>query len=267
MKIRDLMTRPPLTIRDDDDVALAVQLMAWGDVRHLPVLRDDHLVGIVSQRDILATGEENPRIAAIMSSPAQTAHPDDEVADAARRMVAGRLGCLPVLDRGELIGIVTVTDLVAAQSGLGLEPLPASVRSVMTSSPISVSADDRLLDAVARMADRRVRHVPVVDAAGRVIGMLSDRDVRLALGASLLSVSDGAAPSRTGFLKVRDAMSLEPAVVHESTSMSEAAAAFIHKNVGALPVVDDDEERLVGILSYVDVLRALLERSAARHAS
>src|SRR5262249_33192409 len=121
MKVKDLMARPPLTIRDNDDVALAVPLMAWGDVRHLPVLRDDHLVGIVSQRDILATGEANPQISQIMSAPVQTARPDDEIADAARRMVVGRLGCLPVLDHGELIGIVTVTDMVAAQSGLDLE--------------------------------------------------------------------------------------------------------------------------------------------------
>lgn len=263
MKIRDLMTRPPLTIRDDDDVALAIQLMAWGDVRHLPVLRDDHLVGMVTERDILATGEANPRIAEIMSAPAQTAHPDDEVADAARRMVAGRLGCLPVIDRGDLVGIVTVTDVVAAQSGLGMELLPTDVRAVMTRSPSTVGPDELLLEAVARMAERHIRHAPVVDEAGHLIGMLSDRDVRLALGASLLAVPDRAAPSRTRSLKVGDAMSPEPVVLHESTSMTEAAAAFIHKNVGALPVLDDDE-RLVGILSYVDVLRTLLERSLPR---
>jgi CBS domain-containing protein len=263
MKVKDLMARPPLTIRDNDDVALAVQLMAWGDVRHLPVLRDDHLVGIVSQRDILATGEANPRVSQIMSAPVQTAHPDDEVADAARRMVAGRLGCLPVLNRGELVGIVTVTDMVAAQSGLGLDVLPVSVRSIMTRSPIVASAEDSLLQAVARMAERHIRHLPVVDGARKVIGMLSDREVRLALGASLLAISDGAAPSRTQFLAVRDAMSREPAVVHESAPVSEAAASFIHRNVGALPVIDDDE-RLVGMLSYVDVLRTLLERWAAR---
>ena len=113
------MARPPLTIRESDDAALAAQLMAWGDVRHLPVLRDEHLVGIVSQRDLLGVGDRNPHISEIMSAPVQTAGPDDEVADAARRMVVGRLGCLPVLDRGQLVGILTVTDIVAVQSGLG----------------------------------------------------------------------------------------------------------------------------------------------------
>jgi CBS domain-containing protein len=46
MKVRDLMTRPPLTIDEHDDVALGLQIMAWGDVRHLPVLRDGALAGV-----------------------------------------------------------------------------------------------------------------------------------------------------------------------------------------------------------------------------
>ena len=133
MKVRELMTRPPLTIGAEDDIALAVQLMEWGDVRHLPVVRDDHLVGIVSQRDILAAGSRHRRISQIMSAPVQTADPDDDVADAARRMVAGRLGCLPVLARGELIGIVTVTDLVALQ--FRADPAPAQEQPAGNAHP------------------------------------------------------------------------------------------------------------------------------------
>ncbi len=117
MKLRDLMTQPPLTIHDDDDVALGLQVMAWGRIRHLPVLHDDRLLGVVSERDLLANRETNPRIGAVMTSPAQVASPDDDVSDAAGRMVSARLGCLPVVERGRLVGIVTVTDVVAAQAG------------------------------------------------------------------------------------------------------------------------------------------------------
>src|SRR5690349_10239073 len=101
MKVRDLMAHPPLTIRETDDVALGLQVMAWGTVRHLPVLRERTLVGVVSERDLLANRERNPLISEVMSSPVHTAAPQDDAADAARRMVQDRLGCLPVLDRGE----------------------------------------------------------------------------------------------------------------------------------------------------------------------
>ena len=108
------------------------------------------------------------------------------------------------------------------------------------------------------MSERQVRHAPVVDKDRRVVGMLSDRDIRLALGATLFTEVDGAAAKRIRFLKIREVMARNPIVVHQSVPLREAVSAFLHKSVGALPVVDDDE-RIVGILSYVDVLRELLD--------
>lgn len=260
MKVRELMTRSPVTIQDGDDVALGLQIMAWGRLRHLPVLHEDRLVGVVSERDLLANRQENRQVSEVMTAPVQVADPEDEIAEAARRMVGARLGCLPVVARGKLLGIVTVTDLVAAHGMPGAaDDLRIPVSVAMTRSPISVSPEDFLLDAVRLISTRQVRHAPVVDADLHVIGMLSDRDIRLALGATLLFTGDGGAPPRVRLLKVREAMSSEPVVVQETSTLAEAAATFLQKNVGALPVVDR-QERLVGILSYVDVLRALLER-------
>ncbi len=258
MKVRDLMTRPPITIRDTDDVALALQHMAWGEVRHLPVLREGRLVGVVSERDLLANRFGNPSLAEVMSAPAQVAAPEDDVTEAARRMVEQRLGCLPVVDKSGLVGILTVTDLVAAEAKL-IEVERGgrlAVRDAMTRTPLCVGEDELLLDAVSRMADRDVRHAPVLDADGRVVAMLSDRDVRLALGASLLAIPDGAAAPKVRLLRVRDAMTKDPIVAREETPLKEAAAAFLNRHVGALPVVDEGR-RITGILSYVDVLRAL----------
>ncbi|HET9752344.1 MAG TPA: CBS domain-containing protein, partial [Myxococcales bacterium] len=217
------------------------------------------LVGVVSERDLLANRATNPPVAEVMTAPAQVAGPDDDVAEAARRMVGARLGCLPVVERGKLVGMITVTDLVALHGAPGatqdLQMIP--VGALMTREPMTVSPDDFLLDAIVRIGKRQVRHAPVVDAEGRVVGMLSDRDIRLALGASLLSASDAAAGPRLRLLKVREAMSHEPLSVQESASLASAAAAFVHRSIGALPVVDA-HGRIAGILSYVDVLRALL---------
>jgi CBS domain-containing protein len=263
MQVRELMSRLPVTVRDTDDVVLALQLMAWGEIRHLPVLHEERLVGVVSERDLLANRATNPPVAEVMTAPAQVAGPDDDVAEAARRMVGARLGCLPVLERGKLVGMITVTDLVALHGAPGAaQDLQIPVGALMTREPMTVSPDDFLLDAIVRIGKRQVRHAPVVDAEGRVVGMLSDRDIRLALGASLLSASDAAAGPRLRLLKVREAMSHEPLVVQESASLASAAAAFVHRSIGALPVVDA-LGRITGILSYVDVLRALLSGTGA----
>lgn len=258
MQVRELMSRLPVTVRDTDDVMLALQLMAWAEIRHLPVLHDERLVGVVSERDLLANRSSNPPVAEVMTAPAQVAGPDDDVAEAARRMVGARLGCLPVVERGRLVGMITVTDLVALHGAPGAtQDLQIPVSALMTREPVTVSPDDFLLDAIVHIGKRQVRHAPVVDAERRVVGMLSDRDIRLALGASLLSGTDAAAGPRLRLLRVREAMSSEPVLVQESASLASAAAAFVHRSIGALPVVDA-HGRIAGILSYVDVLRALL---------
>jgi CBS domain-containing protein len=258
MQVRELMSRLPVTVRDTDDVVLALQLMAWGEIRHLPVLREERLVGVVSERDLLANRSANPPVGEVMTAPAQVASPDDDVAEAARRMVGARLGCLPVVERGKLVGMITATDLVALHGAPGAaQDLQTPVAALMTRDPVTVSPDDFLLDAIVHIGKRQVRHAPVVDAERRVVGMLSDRDLRLALGASLLSTSDAAAGPPLRLLKVREVMSREPLVLAESASLTEAATAFVHRSIGALPVVDA-QGRIAGILSYVDVLRALL---------
>jgi acetoin utilization protein AcuB len=175
-------------------------------------------------------------------------------------MVGARLGCLPVVHHNELIGIVTVTDLVAAGQGqMKASQAPGiPVRSAMSRQPFTIQETDFLLDSIRRMADHHVRYAPVVDADRHVVGMLSDRDIRLALGATLFSDPGGPAANRVVFPKVREVMSRDPIVVHQSLPLDRAASAFLHKNVGTLPVFDDGET-IVGTLSYVDVLRALLE--------
>jgi len=194
-----------------------------------------------------------------MTAPPQVAHPDEDVGDAAARMVRERLGCLPVVVRGDLVGIVTVTDVISARAGLAV---PRSIErttvgEAMTPEPVTVLPDDLFVDAIARMSARNVRHAPVVDADGRVVGMLSDRDARLAVGNSLLAEKDTPLPLRLRLLRVRDVMSRDPIVMREPDSLAQAAECLRFRNVGALPVVDR-AGKLTGILSYIDILDQLL---------
>jgi len=259
MKVKELMTQSPLTARRDDDVDLGLQIMAWGEVRHLPVLDEGRLVGVVSERDLLANRKSNPRIGEIMTAPAQVAHPDDDVEDAAARMVRERFGCLPVAIGGDLVGILTVTDVVSARAGLalprGIERI--TVGKAMTREPLTAAPEDLFVDAIARMSARNVRHVPVVNGDGSVIGMFSDRDARLAVGNALLVGSDSAPPLRIQLLRVREVMSRSPIVILESDSLAQAAECLRSRSVGALPVVDR-AGKLVGMLSYIDILDELL---------
>ena len=118
--VRQLLTEVPMTVAQDDELALAQQVMIWSDVRHLPIMAGERLVGVLSERDILRCYAEEGRqaagrrrVAAVMSSPPVTIGADDDVAAAAKLVADRGIGCLPVVDHGSLLGILTRRDLLA----------------------------------------------------------------------------------------------------------------------------------------------------------
>jgi CBS domain-containing protein len=126
---------------------------------------------------------------------------------------------------------------------------------LMTRAPATAEADDSLLDAAARMANRGIRHLPVVDGDHHVVGMLSDRDVRTQVGQSALEAADDEHASvRMELLRVGDVMTRDAFVLDLDAPFAEVVRVFTEQRVGAVPVVDD-HERLIGIISYVDVFR------------
>ncbi len=275
MKVKELMrTRNLLSVEEDDDLALAQQIMAWGGVRHLPVLRHGQLVGIITERDILryraetgGTGALDP-VKQYMSHPVETIAPEDDIAQASAVMVAKRIGCLPVVDEGQVVGIVTRSDLLASHiaaarpSGPPREPgRPAAVRpaaltagAAMRRETATVYAYQPVLEAVGIMVDRGIRHVTVIDDDRRVVGIISDRDVRTAIGDPHEALH--AELERLEEMRVSGVMSAPVLTAHEETPLTDVAKRFVDERIGAIPIVDRNH-RLVGIVSYVDVIRTL----------
>jgi len=122
MLVRDIMRSPALAVSPDTALGEAYRLMREKGIRHLPVLDQDRLIGVVTDRDLrLATSTLVPepfppgsRVGAVMSRSPVTADPGDPVEDAARRMREGKIGCLPVLENGRVVGIITGIDLLDA---------------------------------------------------------------------------------------------------------------------------------------------------------
>jgi CBS domain-containing membrane protein len=129
-RVRNIMTREVTTLKRNDKLTLAKDIMHLGRIRHLPVLDDDgqQLVGIVSQRDLfhgalaraLGYGQHSQRqmldtlvVKEVMSTDVITTTPDTSLAEAARILVERKIGCVPVLEDGRLVGIVTEADFVA----------------------------------------------------------------------------------------------------------------------------------------------------------
>lgn len=130
------------------------------------------------------------------------------------------------------------------------------VEELMTSKVFTVEQHD-LIDRVFFLIHyEKIRHVPVVEK-GKVIGIVSDRDLYKALGPKTNSSAIESGTASTLHVvpkKVQHIMHRGVLTVHRDTYASEAAAIMANNRVGALPVVDKDN-RLVGIISSTDILR------------
>jgi CBS domain-containing protein len=126
-KVADLMTRKVVTIGEDDTLEAAESGMQRFRFRHLPVVKDGKLLGLVSHRDLLratasylvkqadAENREIHKLPAkvIMQSEVVSVRPDEPLLDAARLMWESKLGCLPVTDEAQqLVGILTEADFI-----------------------------------------------------------------------------------------------------------------------------------------------------------
>ncbi len=119
ISVSDFMTKDLVTVRETDDLALAESLLKLGGIRHLPVVRDRKLVGLLTHRDILrsgAAGKPGARelpVSDVMAREPTSVRPAMGLAHAARLMLERTYGCLPVCDDdGTLVGIVTEADFV-----------------------------------------------------------------------------------------------------------------------------------------------------------
>lgn len=112
MRICEIMTKKVETVRPTATVRDAADLMRRKHVRHLVVKKHGKVVGVVSDRDVTAPSFFGEALAEVMTEPALTIGPNKSVRAAAERMRRNRVSSLPVVERGELVGIVTVTDLL-----------------------------------------------------------------------------------------------------------------------------------------------------------
>ncbi|HEY6419415.1 MAG TPA: CBS domain-containing protein [Candidatus Binataceae bacterium] len=116
MSVADRMTATPTTVTPQDSLAAAKALMDAERFRELPVVEHGRLVAIITDRDLGAhTGYwESTRVSAAMKPDPITIAPDARVADAARLLIEHKIGGLPVVQGGKLVGIITSTDLLKA---------------------------------------------------------------------------------------------------------------------------------------------------------
>lgn len=125
MNVRSLMQTEVVSLSVDDQLDIADDIMRLGLVRHLPILDGEKLAGIVSHRDLVRAGMSSVlgldyqsdrdwlqkiSVRDVMSTSVRTVHPDQPLRAAVDVMVEHKVGCVPVVEDGRLVGLLSETD-------------------------------------------------------------------------------------------------------------------------------------------------------------
>ncbi len=120
------------------------------------------------------------RIGKIMTLDPQTAQPGDTLQSAAQRMHDLNVGVLPVCEGDRLVGVLTDRDIVVRSTSAGQDPRTAKVADAMTTDARTLTDEASVLDAIQLMEQHQLRRVPVVDDAGKLVGIVSLGDLAAA---------------------------------------------------------------------------------------
>lgn len=129
------------------------------------------------------------KVKELMTTDVRTCTPDSTVAEAAQLMWDGDCGILPVVDDGELVGVVTDRDMYIALATQNARAAELKVGAVASRNLATCTPEDDVRAALETMQKTRVRRLPVVGFGGTVLGILSMNDVLLSAGASRDDVS------------------------------------------------------------------------------
>jgi signal-transduction protein with cAMP-binding, CBS, and nucleotidyltransferase domain len=183
-----VMTSPLLTITPDRPMLDASHLMETNHVRYLCASDKDDIVGIISMRDLVrhfVDSEGGPvhdlddvyrPLSVLMRTTMETIGSERTVQEAARAMAEKQIGSLLILERGDMVGIVTETDLVRKVIAARLPARSTPIGAVMSYPLIQIDINHTVRDASRLMAEKRIRHLAVTEE-NKIVGLLSVRDL------------------------------------------------------------------------------------------
>ena len=271
MQVADMMRKTVMTATADMSLAQAQQRMQEHRVRHLPVVAQTHLIGLLTNRDLrdtlpsavttlrqeeMAQHLDTLAVESGMTAPVRTISSTADAVDAAHQLLQTHYGCLPVVDHENVVGIVTELDMLrdflaaAVPAGDYLtvkEYMPPDLRTVIP--------EDFVDPARKRMPAARIRHLPVVTPEQKLVGIISDRDVRQASASRLPPLAAYEVPEPLQALQVQRIMTTRVLTVRRDTPVADAGQRLLEQWLDCLPVLRADNV-VEGIITVADLISA-----------
>ena len=247
LTVVDVMRKDVVTICSDETVASAAKIMSENNVSCVVVADNGSVAGILTETDFLkkvAVREKDfdrIKVREIMSCPVETISPDLSVFDAIRIMEEKHIKRLPILEKKQLVGIVTQTDLVQVVTFYGRWK---DVEEIMSRDVAGIQSNASIVEAAEIMTSRKISCIVVLEG-DEVVGIVTERDL-LGRVVALQKSPDQ--------ITMGEVMSTPVASV--SADYSVFSSSRIMEKMGIRRLVVTEDKRPRGIISQTDILRA-----------
>ena len=277
IKVEDVMTRDVVFAEVPGSRDTVLKIMKDRGVTSVPVVKNHKLVGIVTRGDIFRNPEED-QIALLMTRQPVFVSPNATINDAAHILVENTFRRMPVVDDSELVGFITVTDIVGAIADMDIgtpvdDYIIREIVAVWEMTPVDVVGE------IMKLANADAS--PVLDSANRVVGIVTEsallkaskiedtiEKADLSAGSDedawtweavrdTMSLYYGVSRVELPSVPVKDIMMAEYESIYHKTGISECARQMRRFDVELLPVVTADE-KLEGIIKDSDLVKVLL---------
>lgn len=258
MDISDIATPEFVEIDADTKLGKLRSVFERENPKSLIVTDDGDYVGVVTERQLVRSHiEDDTKVSALVRSAPRIQRTED-VREVARMLVEGGVKVAPVFEGETLYGVVTADDILEAV----LDNLDAlTVEQIMTEDVVSVVEDDHVGQAINRLREHGVSRLPVENENSRLTGVITTHDIVEFVVRSDERQHKG---DRSGDsdrmldLPVDDMMTSPVLTATPEQSVRAAVARMLDENIAGLVITPtDDDDRIAGVLTKTDVLRAL----------
>lgn len=269
MRVKSIMSGDVVSIDKDQNVCDALRVMKKNKVSRLAVINTntDHvkeLVGMITEKDIANKlgsskyGNLAPshfHVSTVMSNDLITVDMETNIGEAANLMLENNIGGMPVMDDGEMVGIVTKSDLIDTCQGKAYEN--QFVPDSMSTELITVIPSDRIVHARRLLFDSKVGRLMVMENE-ELAGILTAKDIAKSMISFRKVVPDKHKAARIRNLLVEDVMTQRVQSISTEANISEVAKMMLDQGCSGFPVVDE-EKNIVGLITKTDLIDLIVE--------
>jgi CBS domain-containing protein/ribosome-associated translation inhibitor RaiA len=254
LKVRDWMSTDLVTATPDEPLSELLGKMASRDVHELPVVQGRRLVGLVTLAAVARRKNLSPSTKAesIMATP-PSVDAEDALPTAAEKMLSAGYRAVPVMEGGELVGVVSRTDLVRALADAE-DAEGVLAEGVMTPQPQVVREEETIDQAHRIMETLEERSVPVVDRNGRLVGVVGLKDLARYFGRPKAKESTGeVAGERTKVrVQIQSVMTYPPVTVSGDARLKDVVGRMLDHDISSVFVTEGEEP--VGVVTKADLM-------------